>query len=75
MNSLNLIQVCTNFKLGINNYGQDVLSVSDKSYSEKKEIEFPQPMTFRTLVGRPTTGLQETRGSLGHITLTGVTPI
>ena len=40
--------------------------------TRKKNSEFSQqevaPMTFRTLVGRSTTELQETRGGLGHIT-------
>ena len=47
-----------------------ILSVTQAT--REKTIRVPptgvEPMTFRTPVGRSTTELQETRGSLGHIT-------
>ena len=42
----------------------------DTSYSEKVFRVLPtgvEPMTFRTMVGRSSTELQETRRSLGNI--------
>ena len=44
------------------------LQYSEKEFWDRVLPTGVEPMTFRTSVERSTTELQETRGSLGHIT-------